>query len=284
MDCSKLGCIKSVFANGLCHSHYDEERKQNLPLCSHDGCDVPSHAKGLCNKHYRQILQKTKPLCSIDGCGRHQQTSGLCNSHYRRKLRHGSSDITRPSDWGAKGKHPLYYSWGQVKKKRGYAEVDSRWDDFWLFVEDVGEKPSPTYKLQRLDDSKPYNKDNYAWTDRKIKFENGADYIKKYRDIHPEKFAKYEIKKKYGLADDEYQKMFNDQNSVCAICKNSETRIGTNNAVMNLAVDHCHKTGKIRGLLCANCNTSLGGFKDDINLLQSAIRYLEANKGLTTIY
>jgi hypothetical protein len=44
-----------------------------------------------------------------------------------------------------------------------------------------------------------------------------------------------------------------------------------------LAIDHCHKTGKIRGLLCKNCNQGLGQFKDNIDLLLSAAKYLYEN-------
>ena len=64
-----------------------------------------------------------------------------------------------------------------------------------------------------------------------------------------------------------YKELLLKQNSVCDICKLPEKN-------RKLAVDHCHKTGKIRSLLCTNCNTSLGGFKDNINLLESAIKYL----------
>ena len=63
--------------------------------------------------------------------------------------------------------------------------------------------------------------------------------------------------------------MFKKQNGVCAICK-KECITGR-----RLAVDHNHVTGKNRGLLCTNCNTSLGGFKDDILYLEAAIRYLQ---------
>lgn len=41
-----------------------------------------------------------------------------------------------------------------------------------------------------------------------------------------------------------------------------------------MPIDHCHKTGKIRGILCSRCNTALGGFNDDIKLLDKAINYL----------
>lgn len=79
-------------------------------------------------------------------------------------------------------------------------------------------------------------------------------------------------KRMYGISLEDYNKMLKNQNEVCAIC--SKVCI-TGRA---LAVDHCHKTGKIRGLLCAHCNTALGRFNDDPVMLEKAIKYLkEAN-------
>ena len=62
--------------------------------------------------------------------------------------------------------------------------------------------------------------------------------------------------------------------AVCAICGVTEEQNGK-----RLAVDHCHTTGVIRGLLCSACNTSLGKFKDSVELLQRAIQYLKDNNG-----
>lgn len=75
------------------------------------------------------------------------------------------------------------------------------------------------------------------------------------------------LKRKYGIDKIEYQKLFNNQKGLCAICKNPETK-------KKLAVDHCHSTGIIRGLLCMNCNNGLGRFKDNPKRLQQAIVYL----------
>ena len=66
--------------------------------------------------------------------------------------------------------------------------------------------------------------------------------------------------------------MLEKQNHVCAICGNKDNN-------KKLAVDHCHTTGVIRGLLCSACNTSLGKFKDSVELLQNAIQYLKDNNG-----
>jgi hypothetical protein len=78
------------------------------------------------------------------------------------------------------------------------------------------------------------------------------------------------IKNRYNLSKTEYDKMFNEQESSCKICK-------TNIKYLNrgLMVDHCHITNKVRGLLCNNCNTILGMAKDNIETLKECINYLE---------
>ena len=69
---------------------------------------------------------------------------------------------------------------------------------------------------------------------------------------------------RYFRHSDRFREMLDDQGGKCAIC---ETQCATER---ELAVDHCHKTGKIRGLLCMRCNTALGAFKDDPLLLERA--------------
>jgi hypothetical protein len=78
----------------------------------------------------------------------------------------------------------------------------------------------------------------------------------------------------------EYEKIHQKQNGLCAICDKPETMKSSHpdkTPVKRLAVDHCHITGKIRGLLCHHCNTGLGHFKDDILLMQKAMNYLKEN-------
>jgi len=65
------------------------------------------------------------------------------------------------------------------------------------------------------------------------------------------------------------------QNNLCLICKKPETTKNKFGTIFPLSIDHCHKTNKIRGLLCMQCNTTLGRFKHDIELLKQAIKYLE---------
>ena len=78
------------------------------------------------------------------------------------------------------------------------------------------------------------------------------------------------MKRIYGIDATEYDRMAEEQNGVCAICG------GTPNGASKkyLYVDHDHTTNRVRGLLCYSCNTALGHFKDSVENLQKAIRYL----------
>lgn len=80
------------------------------------------------------------------------------------------------------------------------------------------------------------------------------------------------IKTMYGIDISEYNNILAKQNGRCAICGKSKDEFKR-----NLAVDHDHKTNKVRGLLCDNCNPLLGHAKDNIDILQRAIEYLKNN-------
>ena len=81
------------------------------------------------------------------------------------------------------------------------------------------------------------------------------------------------ILKKYGLTYDEMLQILGGQGGKCSIC---DTEIVLGGRTDNSAcVDHDHKTGKIRGLLCNNCNRGLGMFKDNRKRLENAIKYLD---------
>lgn len=80
--------------------------------------------------------------------------------------------------------------------------------------------------------------------------------------------------KQYGVTEQRYQEMFDAQNGVCAICENPEMDKYANGTIRDLSVDHCHNTGKVRGLLCNKCNNAIGKFKDDTEILKRAINYL----------
>ena len=86
---------------------------------------------------------------------------------------------------------------------------------------------------------------------------------------------KANLKNKYGMDFNEYTKILEGQKGKCAICKKNETHVNHRSGKsIRLAVDHCHLTGVIRGLLCGNCNLMLGSAKDSLKTLRSAIKYL----------
>jgi hypothetical protein len=83
------------------------------------------------------------------------------------------------------------------------------------------------------------------------------------------------LRYKYHLTLDELYSMHISQNKKCKICKTEYEDVTKHGG---LYVDHCHKTGKVRGLLCRNCNNLLGVAKDDVTILQNAIEYLTSHK------
>ena len=95
------------------------------------------------------------------------------------------------------------------------------------------------------------------------------------RDWTPRQQREYRLRSDYGLSLIGYEEMAKAQGYTCAICNQEESAKSNTGYTKCLAVDHCHDTGEVRGLLCQNCNTGLGKFKDDIDLLQSAIKYLK---------
>lgn len=80
------------------------------------------------------------------------------------------------------------------------------------------------------------------------------------------------IKRLYGITIDEYNILFIKQKGKCCICNKHQSEV-----TKRLNIDHCHTTGKIRGLLCNSCNQAIGAFKDNIETLKNAIKYLEEN-------
>ena len=123
------------------------------------------------------------------------------------------------------------------------------------------------------------------------------EYNRKYRELNREKlrdmangWAKnnplvvknYILKRRYGVSVEIYNELLNKQNGCCAICGIHYTKFKR-----SMHIDHCHESNKIRGILCVNCNTALGHFKENIGLLQQAIKngnmFLNSNnkKGLS---
>lgn len=79
-------------------------------------------------------------------------------------------------------------------------------------------------------------------------------------------------RRKYGITPEDYAKLLSDQGGSCAIC-----RCPPGDDADDLRVDHCHKTGRVRGLLCSTCNAALGHFAEDPERIRRAAAYIESH-------
>lgn len=93
---------------------------------------------------------------------------------------------------------------------------------------------------------------------------------KERRNKNPNEWKEYHYKSSYNISLDQYNEMFNLQQGCCDICGTHQSKLKR-----NLAVDHCHSTGKVRKLLCSNCNSGIGKLQENIEILKKAISYLE---------
>lgn len=82
------------------------------------------------------------------------------------------------------------------------------------------------------------------------------------------------LKRNYGIDVETYDKMLKDNGKVCGICGSEGFLMNPERHKARLVVDHCHISGKVRGLLCHNCNRALGLFKDSTKNLEKALNYL----------
>lgn len=107
------------------------------------------------------------------------------------------------------------------------------------------------------------------WQDKNP--EKLRENLKKFRDSEKgQRSARnYRLKREFNITIEKYEELLTSQKNVCYICKNACTIHD------NLCVDHCHKTGIVRGLLCVRCNTTLGKVEESTDILKSMISYLE---------
>lgn len=142
----------------------------------------------------------------------------------------------------------------------------------------------------RREKDREYRKSNYARECARVKEWNAknaekrrersktwreanAERVKSYQEKRVEsgKHFEYRLKRVYGITPDDYFSMFDRQNESCAICKEE----------VRLYVDHCHATGKVRGLLCRSCNLALGFLRDDEARIMGMLDYLQGDEDET---
>lgn len=96
-----------------------------------------------------------------------------------------------------------------------------------------------------------------------------------YRE-NPDKKRGANLRKNYKISAEEYDRLYRGQGGVCAACGRPETEVDSRTKlVKNLHVDHCHKTGVVRALLCGGCNSALGHLGDDPERIRLLLHYAE---------
>lgn len=112
-----------------------------------------------------------------------------------------------------------------------------------------------------------YHRDPAKWREYALKYDK-ENWLKNpaYRKRKSTYSWKYHLKRRFGITVEEYDAMLQKQNRVCYVCKNTQKR--------RLHVDHNHKTGAIRRLLCSGCNSALGHVREDIDRLTGLINYI----------
>ena len=192
-------------------------------------------------------------ICRVDGCDKERdikKASKLCSMHRSRWSRHKSFDLVAE-----------VIPEGFVMKCSYHG-----------FITDEQVKSSPyksTYTSKTL----------ISRACRECIKESQAKNQKNFPEKVKLKSQKHLIKKKYGLSWDEYNAIKDSQNNKCKICRKPESCINhITKIVRELAVDHCHDTGVVRGLLCSKCNFGVGYFDNSIEHLESAIKYLRPHE------
>jgi len=141
-------------------------------------------------------------------------------------------------------------------------------DGFNTKCKDCGREAKRRQKENNPEHYRKKRKEYYHKYEKTIKAKlRQSNYIKRWR-----------IETLYGITHEEYLGILAKQNYACAICE-GELIPGTNKKPH---IDHCHETGKVRGVLCKGCNTALGFLGDNIEGVKRALAYLSESESLTT--
>jgi len=197
-------------------------------------------------------MQKLHDFCSVDDCGRKHKARGYCASHYAQFLR------------GETPSQPL------KARDRSPPETCS--------IEGCTEPPKAKglcqmHYARKLRHGFVKNPDR---TKPRVPCSvigcNNYSYTKGLCNAHYLQVRKF---KWYGISVEEYESMLSAQNGLCKICFRPEmSKDSRSGKVKAIAIDHCHDTGKVRGLLCSNCNRAIGLMNHDEKILTRAIEYL----------
>lgn len=218
--------------------------------CDFLGCEGKHKAQGWCLAHYQQIVMRGEqpaPIksrgtlgrtCAIEGCDSTNYSRHMCIKHYQRWRKSGSTDV------------PLTKS--QLR-------------------DEVGRKRCKTCRQYKDESEFTTNtsglKDGLSLHCRQCQAEA--------RERAPMRIRESALKRMYGITVADYDRMYAEQGGTCAICRQPE-KLVRRGVLQELSVDHCHATGRVRGLLCHDCNLGIGKLGEDSDRITAAAEYVRA--------
>lgn len=253
--------------------------------CTALDCTKPVRCVGLCKVHYAaRWLDRTRTAGVCRTCGKRQHARGMCEYHYRKFLK---TEEMRPELERARADaaHPLRKKWYALLS----AGAIDEWHDFATFTAAVvmpNASGDEKFFLRKKRTVEPFGPDNYRWVARRTPAEHkevaregrARAYYSRVisgEPVYSRASRNSILKRTFGISVDEYDVMFDLQKGLCAICNGEDSK--------RLAVDHCHKTNKVRGLLCQSCNLSIGRMGDDPDRLRRAAEYIESHRKLRLV-
>lgn len=117
-----------------------------------------------------------------------------------------------------------------------------------------------------------WSKTNYA-KNPDLRRKQQKEWVEKNRGRLAQLHRRRQLFRMYGLTEDDYDRLYKEQNGLCKICKGVPKG--------RMPVDHNHKTGEVRGLLCDACNLGLGCFRDDPDRMIAAVAYVRISSRVT---
>lgn len=160
------------------------------------------------------------------------------------------------------------------KQSRNYynlnkTEISKKQKNWHLKNKDIIRKIQKRYRKKHRVEIKKYNK-SYNLKNRKEK----NQYRNEWRKNNPDKVKAEKLKVRFKITLKEYNDLIIKQKNKCGICGNV-FNFEKRNSMQYPCIDHSHKNNKIRGILCRKCNSGLGGFKDNIKIINQAIKWLK---------
>lgn len=201
-----------------------------------------------------------KKVCIIEDCQMESRSLELCRKHYRRFKKYGDPNFlhsrTCPNCQKNYGAVYAFQKWCSDDCKIAATRSES-WKSWYA-----------KNREKQLEYSSKYYIDNKS----KI-IERTKKWVSEQKENDPEYHRKRIRRARYGISQSEFEEKLSQQKNSCYIC-NQKFSLGKDKTKTPY-VDHDHKTGKVRALLCHHCNLFIGHSRDNIEILANAITYLE---------